>query len=89
MLSSQPNISAALDSAAVNKEFSDLAITIELKSVAYDQVVNQTIASAVDEITNTKTRYLNSAVLETESDLVPHALQETDAVDAMLDRVIF
>lgn len=88
MLSSKPNMSAALDADSVTKEFSDLAITIELKSVAYDQVVNQTIASAVDEITNTRTRHLNDSVLKIESDRIPQVGDE-NTVDAMLDRVIF
>lgn len=52
---------------ALNNEFNNLSINIEIQQISYNQSVNQTIASALTEIAGSKLSHLNPAVLKSES----------------------
>ncbi len=73
---------------ALNNEFTNLSINIELKQVSYNQDVNQTIASAISEITTNKLSHLNPAVLQAESaGLNPGVPASDPKIDDLLNQV--
>jgi len=85
-----PRIPAALSADAINKEYDNLSINIQLKDINYDQTAQQTISSAINEVMNSKGKHLNSGVLEKES-AGASANNTTNSkidVDALLDQVI-
>jgi hypothetical protein len=89
IFSVKPVLSASLDAQNINNEFDGLNINIELKEVKYQQSANQTITSAISEISDTSTRHLNNNVLEGEK-----SQASTDGnplntdIDKLLDQVI-
>jgi hypothetical protein len=73
----------------LSKEFSSLNINIELQEIDYRQNINQTIASAISEISNNKARHLNQDVLSSESDNLNLDTAGTDPqIDQLLNSVI-
>lgn len=91
VLFSGNNASTALASPEVlNQEFNNLNINIELKEVDYRQNTNQTIASALSEISDNKVRHLNQDVLRSESGNLDLNSDGTNPqIDQLLDKVIF
>jgi hypothetical protein len=89
-LFSGDSASTALASPEVlSKEFSSLNINIELQEIDYRQNVNQTIASAISEISDNKTRHLNQDVLNSENKNLDLDVMGTDPqIDQLLDSVI-
>jgi hypothetical protein len=73
---------------ALSNEFNNLSVNIELRQITYNQNVNQTISSALTEITNNKLNHLNPAVLQSESSSVdPTAAPASNPqIDALLNQ---
>jgi hypothetical protein len=73
---------------ALSNEFNNLSVNIELQQITYNQNVNQTISSALTEITNNKLNHLNPAVLQSESSSVdPTAVPASNPrIDALLNQ---
>ncbi len=82
--------STALASPEVlNKEFSSLNINVELQEIDYRQNVNQTITSAISEISSNKASHLNQDVLNSESNNLDLNASGTDPqIDQLLNSVI-
>lgn len=81
--------SASFDSQKLSQEFNNLSINIQLKEIKYHQDVNQTIASALSEISGTKTRHLNSSILEKEINDLEINQNQNGEIDEMLKSVMF
>ncbi len=69
----------------LNREFSTMNINVELKEIDYRQSVSQTVASALSEISDNKTRHLNENVLQSESDSL---IEETPVADPQVDKLL-
>jgi len=80
--------SASFDSQKLNQEFDNLSINIQLKEVKYHQDVNQTIASALSEISGTKTKHLNSSILEKEKNDLEINQNQNGEIDEMLKSIV-
>lgn len=87
---SGPSATTALASPeALNQEFANLNINVELKEIDYRENVNQTVSSALSEITDSKISHLNQSVLESESDDLNLETTSTNPqVDDLLNKVI-
>ena len=86
---SVPTVSASLNPDKLSQEFNNLSINIELREITYHQAVNQTIASALTEITDNRTKHLNSDFLKSEEQsLNPDSIMNP-AIDELLNQVIF
>jgi len=84
-------VPAALSADAINKEYDNLSINIRLKEIIYDQTAQQTISSAINEITETKGKHMNTGVLKAESAGILNSNDVMNSeidVDALLDKVI-
>lgn len=80
----------SLNSHKLNQEFDNLTINIQLQEIRYQQNINQTIASALNEIGDTNTKHLNSSILEKEkSDLLNVNQSQNPEIDQLLESVIF
>lgn len=64
--SSQPALSSSLDATRLAGEFNNLAVNIQLREIRYQQGANQTVASAVNEIADTRTNHLNPSTITKE-----------------------
>ncbi len=74
---------------ALSNEFSNLSINIELQQIAYNQSANQTIASALSEISNNTPDHLNPAVLQAEASSVdPHVPASNPEIDKLLNQAL-
>ncbi len=83
-----PRVPAALSADAINKEYDNLSINIQLKNLTYDQSAEQTINSAINEVATSKGKHLNTNVLKSESADVQNSTSTEMDVDAMLNKVI-
>jgi len=73
----------------LNQEFTSMKINIELEDIDYSQNVNQTIASAISEISNNKGNHLNQGILQSENnDLNLDVTSSSSEIDQLLDKVI-
>jgi len=81
--------SASLDSQKLNQEFNNLSINIQLDEISYRQDVNQTIASALSEISGTNAKHLNSSILEKEISGLKINQNQNGEIDEMLESVMF
>lgn len=84
----KPTLSASLSTETLMNEYGSLPINIQLKEIKYDQAVNQTIASAITEVSNTKTKHLNSTILNSEAQKATIKSVETKNVDTLLNQAI-
>lgn len=74
---------------ALSSEFNNLSINIELKQISYNQNANQTISSALTEISGTSTNHLNPSVLKAESDpFDPNAPVSNPEIDKLLNQAL-
>lgn len=91
LITSPPVISSSLDSELLRQEFNELDINIHLKEVTYQQDINQTISSALTEISNVQISHLNPSILKSEEERIRELEEESEAseIDALLDKVIF
>ena len=81
-------VSASLDPNKLNKEFNNLAINIQLQEISYRQNINQTITSALSEISDTNTKHLNKAILEKEKNDLNASQPQEQKIDELLETVI-
>ncbi len=79
----------SFDSSKLNKEFNDLTINIQLDEISYQQIVNQTIASALTEISENKIKHLNTSVLEKEQKNMLLDNPNEDQIDELLKKIMF
>lgn len=86
---SSPVLSSSLNPKNLSEEFENLSINIQLTEIKYNQTMNQTIASALTEISDTRTRHLNSSLLESEKDALESPNDYNNDIDVLLDRVLF
>ena len=78
---------SALSAEAINREFDNLSINMQLNEIKFDQNAHQTIAAAIMEITDMKTQHLSSQILESEN--VGMTIDETgNQIDELLNQVI-
>lgn len=79
----------SLDTDRLKGELRNLSINIQLNEIAYGQRVNQTIAAAIDEITNDQIKHLNKNLLESEDDAINLEESNGSEVDTLLEKVLF
>lgn len=81
---------SSLDGEKLNQELDSLTISIELDEIEYSQAaINNTIASALSEISNDNIRHLNRELLEEEQGQIDFDYSNGDEIDELLDTVIF
>ena len=75
----------------LSQELNNLSINVELEAITYHQTVNQTIASALNEIASNKMRHLNQELLQSERQRfdIPVGQEDNSKIDTLLDKVIF
>ncbi len=82
--------SSSFDAQKLNKEFSEMNINIQLKEIGYQQNVNQTITSALSEISQTQTKHLNASVLEKEKNEMEASSSEPGSqIEELLNQAAF
>ncbi|MEK7089384.1 MAG: hypothetical protein AAB920_01040 [Patescibacteria group bacterium] len=84
----RPTLSASLSPETLISEYGNLPINIQLKEIKYDQIVSQTISSAITEVSDTKTKHLNSDLINEEAQNALFSNASTTSVDALLNQVI-
>ena len=89
LFNAKPALSASLNPEKINQEFDNLSINIELKEITYHQAVNQTIASALTEITDNQTKHMNSDLLKLEGQNLNPSSIINPVIDELLNQVIF
>lgn len=77
---------ASLNSDALAEEITNLPITIQLKEINYNKAVEQTINSAITEVSNTSMNHLNASILKKEETSIQHTIDQTQTgeIDALL-----
>ncbi len=89
LFSSRSASTAMASPEVLNNEFTSLNINMELQQIDYRQNVNQTITSAISEISNSKASHLNKDVLNSESNGLNLDASGTDPeIDQLLNSVI-
>lgn len=85
----KPSLSASLSPEDLINEYGSLPINIQLKEIKYDQTVNQTISSAITEVSDTKTKHLNSDIINSEAKNASlNDASSTKNVENLLNQVI-
>ncbi len=76
---------------ALHQEFNNLKINVALQAISYQQSVDQTIASALSEISTNAMRHLNQRVLKAEQQTINQnpGTSSNPQIDTLLNRVIF
>jgi len=83
-------LSSSLNQTKIEQELNDLTINIQLEQITYNQAINQTIASALNEISDTSyIKHLNRDILESEQKKLNDLNPPTPDIDTMLNNVIF
>jgi hypothetical protein len=85
--SAQPVLSSSLDAARLASEFNNLPVNVQLQEIRYQQNANQTIASAVNEITNTSTNHLNTDTITNEAPTLSTDDETGAHIDALLNEI--
>lgn len=81
---------ASLDMDDLQTELEELTISIKLDEIAYSESVNETVALALQEISNDgDVRHLNTNLLEAEQEMLKLDSQDGGKIDALLDTVLF
>lgn len=79
----------SLNNERLNAELDRLTIMIELEEISYQQTVNKTVASALQEIGNDRVRHLNKNLLNAERDNLNLDKDSGEEIESLLDSVIF
>ncbi len=84
-------LSAVENPGLLSQEFDSLSINVELQAITYHQTVDQTIVSALNEISSNKMRHLNQELLQSEEKRfdVPVGEGNNTQIDTLLNKVIF
>lgn len=78
-----------LNTQRISEEFDNLTISIQLKEIRYNQNADQTIASAINEIGETRAGHLNGALIESEFQAIQQGTGEKNGnIDRLLREVI-
>jgi len=77
----------------INYEFENLNINIQLQEISYRQSINETIAAALDEISDKKPTYLKTNILEKELNSLKinngNNQEQNQKIDELLNKIIF
>ena len=86
---SEPALSNSFDSDILRGELDNLAIDLQLDEIAYQQDINNTIASALAEISDSRINHLNLSILESEKGLIEESGEEKDSrIEDLLNKVL-
>lgn len=86
---SEPALSNSFDSDILRGELDNLAIDLQLDEIAYQQDINNTIASALAEISDSRINHLNLSILESEKGLIEENGEEEDSrIEDLLNKVL-
>ena len=86
---SEPALSNSFDSDILRGELDNLAIDLQLDEIAYQQDINNTIASALAEISDYRINHLNLSILESEKGLIEENGEEKDSrIKDLLNKVL-
>ena len=86
---SEPALSNSFDSDILRGELDNLAIDLQLDEIAYQQDINNTIASALAEISDSRINHLNLSILESEKGLIEENGEEKDSrIEDLLNKVL-
>jgi len=86
---SEPALSNSFDSDILRGELDNLAIDLQLDEIAYQQDINNTIASALAEIGDSRTNHLNLSILESEKDLIEeNGEEENSQIEDLLNELL-
>lgn len=80
------------NSEEIDREFKNLSINIQLQEISYRQSLNEVIASALGEISDSGPSYLKSSILERELDSleeIGNNLEKREKIEELLDKIIF
>lgn len=80
------NSSTALSADAIQKEFDNLSIGVQLKELEYNQ--EDSIVSALNEIRETRVQHLNTDLLNQESSLGDLPTSNSEEIEKLLNQVI-
>jgi len=86
-----PALSAVENPELLSQEFNNLTINVELEAITYRQTVDQTIASALNEISSNTMRHLNKELLQSEEERFDVLIEagNNSEIDTLLNKVIF
>jgi hypothetical protein len=81
-------LSSSLNETKINDEINSLSTGIEVQQITYEQKVNQTVASALHEVGETKANHINTSLLTKEAGEINKGsdIYTSEEVDALLDR---
>jgi hypothetical protein len=77
--------STALSADAIQKEFDNLSIGVQLKELEYNQ--EDSIISALNEVRETRARHLNTDLLNQESSLGDLPVSNSAEIDKLLEQI--
>ncbi|MEX0690147.1 MAG: hypothetical protein WD095_01750 [Candidatus Paceibacterota bacterium] len=74
----------------LKQEYEDLTSTLEIEEIEYRQNVNNTISSALKEISSSEASHLNQSLIEEERDQINFMEEDNEEeVDDLLNQIIF
>lgn len=79
---------SALSAEAINREFDNLSINVQLEEMTFNENARDTIASAITEITDNKTQHLSSQLLETEIESFDIPAEDSDEINELLREIL-
>lgn len=79
-----PNLNAQ----ALETEFKNLNIDIQLAKIGYSQKANETVSLALKEITSKQTSPLNPIILESEQTQLNNETIDNEDIDNLLDQIL-
>ena len=85
---SKPSLSS-LNALSLNQELKNLSINIQLEEISYQQSVNQTIASALGEISDSRTGHLSPLLLESERKSAELEIFSNPEIEELLNDLLF
>jgi hypothetical protein len=65
-------------------------LNLQIEEITYSQDIHDTIASALNEISNSKTNHMNSSIIESENDYINQLenVENEEEINNLLNRVI-
>ncbi|MFA6407502.1 MAG: hypothetical protein WCV80_02230 [Candidatus Paceibacterota bacterium] len=88
MMFPRPAFSASLNMNTLATEYGSLPINIQLKEIKYEQSMNQAVASAISEVSDTKTQHLNTELLQTEEKGATLTETNSTQIDSLLETLL-
>lgn len=85
-----PSLSlSSLNTTNLDQELKNLGINFQLEELSYQQAVNQTIASALGEISDNQIGHLNPSLLEAEKENAELETFSNPQIEKLLNEVLF